>query len=290
MPAASPAPHIAFGGEPIRRDVLLARLDTHRAAGTLLRAGARWTGTEGTPAGCIAGDDDPMVFVRVTGFPAALGLLLDFVCARSCEDAAAAAALAAGWLSRATPGADLSGVPGRIMLAFLGEAVPPDEPEVEAAREAVAALHRRAAGDPCDRAAWRRARALAVAATDAARGPAGQRIGRLVEAAAWDPLTSPSCLQDAASAWCEVRAHDAAAATGWTAADDEAVERCFQACRGESLAAGERPETFAFPPRFQAREPALARRFVAQLEAANAAYPRAVAKVGQLCADHLAAA
>jgi|GEM_PF-6649307 len=294
----STSSHLAFGGDETRRDILLARLDEHRAAGTITPSGPSWTGTGGTPAACIAGSNDPADFARATGFPPSLMPLLDFLCPRCGDversaDAGEAADLARAWLMGVTPGADLTNLPGLILCALLNEAAAHagDEPGVIAARDRIMALHRATmAGERPGAAAWRAARAAAVAATDTAREPAGQRFGRLVEAAAWDPATSSSILQEVVMAWLEIQAHAAAAATGWTAADDAAVERCFQACRSESLEAGEQPEAFAFPPRFHAREPDLARRFDTQLAAANAAYFQAVHALAQRCLDHLAAA
>ncbi|WP_267427485.1 hypothetical protein [Methylobacterium sp. GC_Met_2] len=291
-------PCLAFGGDAARKSALLARLDEHRDAGTVTPSGPSWTGVGGTPAGCIAGSNDPADFARATGFPSSLMPLLDFLCPRCGDEergsnAGEAADLARAMLMGVTPGADLTNVPGLILCALLDEASAHagDEPEIIAARDRIEALHRAAlAGHRPGATAWRAARAAAVTATDAAREPAGQRFGRLVEAVAWDPAASSSILQEVAMAWLEIEAHAASAATGWTAADDAAVERCFQACRSESLAAGGQPEAFAFPPLFHAREPELARRFAMQLAAANAAYFQAVRDLARRCLDYLAAA
>ena len=289
---------LAFGGDAARQSALLARLGEHLDAGTIVPSGPSWTGTGGTPAGCIAGANDPADFARATGFPPSLMPLLDFLCARAGdekrgEDAGEAADLARAWLTGVTPGAELTNVPGLILCALLDDAGRDvaNAPDVIAARNRIDALHRAAmTRDRPEAAAWRSARAAAVAATDAAREPAGQRFGRLVEAAAWDLVTSPSILLQVAVVWLEIRSHAASAATGWTEADEAAVKSCFQACRSECLEAGMKPEEFVFPPLFRAREPELARRFETQLAAANAAYFQAVHDLAQRCLDLLAAA
>ena len=108
--------HLAFGGDETRRAVLLARLDEHRDAGTVTPSGPSWTGTGGTPAGCIAGSNDPADFARATGFPPSLMPLLDFLCPRCGDversaDAGEAADLARAWLTGVAPGANLTNLP-----------------------------------------------------------------------------------------------------------------------------------------------------------------------------------
>lgn len=283
---------LAFGGDARLQSALLDRLDAHRDAGTIDPAGPSWTGTGGTPAGCIAASSDPAVFADATGFPAPFMPLLDFLCARSREPRSAVTR-ARAWLTQVRPGADLAGVPSRLVCALLETDVPADEREADlaAVQMQVSALHRRMAeGDRPEPAAWRAARAAAVVATDGARGPVGRRHGRLAETAAWDPLTASTVLRETAAAWLEIRTAGAAAATDWSEADGAAMERCFQLCRSAYLDTGGPPDGFFFPPLFRARDPHLADRFEARLAAANAASRQAVEALADLCLTHLAAA
>ena len=267
---------IAYAGDSSTRTSLLARLAAHFEAGTIDLKGPRWTGLGGTPAGCIGASADLKGFEAATGYPACLGALLDFLCLQL-EEPGAVKAAAMDWLSRATPGADLSGVPSAILLAVMAEPLestefPQQAPQVAEAIRQVSGLHRRvAAGAAVPRADWTATRNAAVLATNAAQG-LGRAWGELAEAAAWDPLSSRNILAEVAARWGNARGALASAETGWVRRDQAAVEACYARFQAETEARGETIERTNFPPYFAAHEPELHQRFLVQLERSNAAH------------------
>lgn len=287
--------YVAFANDAGIQSALLARLDTYLANGTVSDAGVRRTGSAGPPSGCIASHAGPGAFESTTGYPAGLAFLLDYLFARTIHPGDAAR-LAVDWFGRTTPGSDLDGVPGRLLVfmlsSTLARAEPTmDAPDVAASLHELLELHHQAiAGTPLDRAGWSIVRAKAIAGTDAARTPLGRACGRMAEAAAWDPLISRSTLADVGAHWCEVGGQIASAATGWTAQDDAAFHECTEVFRNEIMRSDTSLHTTDFPPFFEARQPDLHARFITQLERTNAAFTAAVGELARASLDCLAEA
>lgn len=143
------------------------------------------------------------------------------------------------------------------------------QPWPEAARDTLEALVDAHRSGMADAARWRKLRRDAVALGDHADREI-RALGAVAEAAAWPLGTSIAGLTELMRAVCHLRAQRASVGTGWTAeAEAEATETLNGIAKGDGTKAPERHE---IPALFEAVHPALARRFVAQLNASNAAF------------------
>ncbi|OAN63907.1 hypothetical protein [Sphingomonas sp. TDK1] len=176
---------------------------------------------------------------------------------------AMAALLPAVKLDASTPVGDDADV---ALLAWMLEATRPWPAQAEATLQALLDAHRGGQADP---AAWRGLRRAAVTLGDEG-DPHLTALGRVAEAAAWPLGNSASALVELLRAICQLRAFQASRASGWTTRDQEEAETILN---GIADGDGTRvPERHEIPGLFQVSHPALAKRFVAQLEASNQAY------------------
>lgn len=143
------------------------------------------------------------------------------------------------------------------------------QPWPDATQTTLAALIDAHRSGTTDAATWRGLRHDAVAMGSAA-DPEVKLLGGVAEAAAWPLDDSIAGLVELMRAVCQLRAWRGSQRTGWTAEEDmQAIGILDGIAKGDGTNV---PEREAIPALFEAAHPALARRFVAQLNAANAAF------------------
>lgn len=132
--------------------------------------------------------------------------------------------------------------------------------------ESLLEAHRDSVDDP---ALWRRLRRDAVQLSDS-EDRVVSLLGKVAEAAAWPLRASEAGLIEVLTALCQLKGWRAAAATGWTQADEgEAIGMLTLIGAGDG---GVAPTRDQIPSLFAEAHPKLERRFTAQLQASNAAF------------------
>ncbi|KQN00086.1 hypothetical protein [Sphingomonas sp. Leaf25] len=194
----------AFGGDPNVKAALLARIDRHVADGTMTFGDSAWTGDGGSALGVSIAGIDPATYAAAFGYPLPLAALLDPL-ARDLSEAGDAPAFVRSWVSTVTPGADLSGVPTRLMLYML------DDPRLRGIDDALAdrlvGLHcRDLDGSPGDRGEWSSVRRSILAAKQDADPRATAFVVGLWEVAAWPAARGRSTLVATFNAWRQLQA------------------------------------------------------------------------------------
>lgn len=127
-----------------------------------------------------------------------------------------------------------------------------------------------------DSALWRGLRRAAVTLGNDADAQV-RAYGHVAEAAAWPLATSQAGLVEIMDAICQLRAKQAAAATGWTEQDEQDANTILSAiAEGDGTT---QPERHEIPALFTAQDPVLEKRFSISLTAANAAFSRFRAEV-----------
>ena len=260
MTVAGSVSTIAFHGDPAIRAEMKARLARAGAEGTLLVGPTAWDGRQGTMAGLLGeGEGDGKAFAAATGIPAGVGDLFDLLLQSVGRTPATAAAIAQGWIDALPVGADTSVLPGLIVLRMLTD---PAFGDLDAVRHDVVRLHERVArGLRTERKDWAAVRAAAVAAADAAGDP----VLAMTEAAAWSPLTSRTVLTDTFHGWLDARVARAPGGD-WDAAREARAQATLEAIAGEHQEVLDRGDRVDFPTLFAARDPELARGFVANID------------------------
>ena len=143
------------------------------------------------------------------------------------------------------------------------------QPWPDAARATLQTLVDAHRSGTTDAAMWRGLRRDAVA-MGAAADPEVKLLGSVAEAAAWPLDASIAGLVELMRAVCQLRAWRGSLRTGWTAEEEmQAISILDGIAQGDGTTVPERQE---IPGLFEAAHPALARRFVAQLNASNAAF------------------
>lgn len=224
----------AFHGSPALRDAALGRLANHVEQGELVAGIFQWTGTAGSLAACLIDGNDPQRWVDQLGLPNWLAPAIDTV-AGSLPPARGLIKVRA-MLQAIAPGSDLercgSRMIGQVLDQAVGTLIDPPLPEAGAmALQQVGELHRRCvAGDTVGTSAWRQARKAAMAATDAVLEQPGLHAAiRCIEAAAWDPATSPSAVSEVLRAWMALESLKADAEYGWTRAHNDHIQALLDA-------------------------------------------------------------
>lgn len=211
---------VAFHGNAQLKEETLARLRKHVADGRFF-----WNDPDGYDKGAsiitcaTEGVDDPQAFAEKLGYPVGLAIALNEI-VNSFSNLEELASFCDAWLARTLPGADLSRViPGTLVAILDDEAlrgVTVGYPAIDAAREAVLALHRRALdGDTVERAEWKAARAAALAASEGSTDITARDVGAVAEAAAW-PSTMRTVLVDTIVAIMRHDVREQLAGIGWT--------------------------------------------------------------------------
>ncbi|MEG3092720.1 hypothetical protein [Sphingomonas sp. PB1R3] len=127
-----------------------------------------------------------------------------------------------------------------------------------------------------DRALWRTLRRAAVTLGNDADAQV-RAYGQVAEAAAWPLGTAQAGLIEIMHAICQLRAKQAAAATGWTEQDEQEANTVLSTiAEGDGTA---RPARDQIPELFMIQDPVLEKRFSISLTAANAAFSRFRAEV-----------
>jgi len=127
-----------------------------------------------------------------------------------------------------------------------------------------------------DRALWRTLRRAAVTLGNDADALV-RAYGQVAEAAAWPLGTAQAGLIEIMHAICQLRAKQAAAATGWTEQDEQEANTVLSTiAEGDGTA---RPARDQIPELFMIQDPVLEKRFSISLTAANAAFSRFRAEV-----------
>jgi hypothetical protein len=217
----------AFLNKQSHKDEVLARLHHHEARGLLVPGGARWNGDSGTVVGCILQSDDLALWESEQGLPRWLALLLDglgnAVPAHQVEE------MAARTLEAVPLGADLQSMGSAMLLYFLvdstgGLALVAQEAGLEDLLQEIAEAHRLCvAGTAPDAEQWSGLRKRALQRSDALlSGAVAHAVGLCLEAACWDPKSSPATVIDTWRCWMNVREMQAARDIGWVAEIDHA--------------------------------------------------------------------
>ncbi|CAI1201056.1 S9 family peptidase [Serratia ficaria] len=228
----------SFQNDPQVYAVALKRLTAYVEARNVVKGSLHWDGSRGSIAGCLIESADDAQWESLLGLPRWFAYLLDQAISNlNVPDALEESRLLLG----AIPvGKDISAAGYDTIAALLDEVTVHDSPDaaLSKALERVRTLHlSRAHGGEASADDWKKARRAALAASDAlpslpenprAAAPALRRqhaIGGMIEAAAWDPLRSPTAAAEVLRHWLALQALNINHDFGWTPADDEKAER-----------------------------------------------------------------
>ncbi|NML93973.1 hypothetical protein [Novosphingobium olei] len=277
----------AYLAAPERKAAVLARLEEALAAGRVLFDTGIWNAPKGSPAAVVAQDADLRSFEAFTGFPAAIGGLVDLVALYLSNAPEQRDTFLMRFFSAVRPGAALDRAAAQILVAMH------DDPAMTAAAgddaEAAALLARSraahgdaAAGQDVPRAVWSALRGDAMQLAEQRTGPV---MGALdfIERTAWPLARSRSVLSEGLGIVIGLVASLAVRQSGWTAADQRKVDDTLHAIEAEAMARGEAQPNY--PAILSAREPALEARFREQIELQSRCY----AATTQVWADRLVA-
>ena len=227
----------AFRNDPQVRAAALQRLAAHVEARNVVRGALHWDGAQGSVAGCLIESADAAQWESLLGLPRWFAYLLD--AATSSLKVPNALEETGVLLGAISLGTDISAAGYGAIVALLDDVAAHETPDgaLCQAFEQMRSLHlRRAHGGEATADEWKKARRAALAASDAlplspenTRGadPALLRqhaIGSVIEAAAWDPLRSPTAAAEVMRHWLALKALDINHDFGWTSADDEITE------------------------------------------------------------------
>ena len=174
------------------------------------------------------------------------------------------------------PPADASWARAADETRLMGWMLAATRPWPEAAATTMRALSEAHRVDAADEALWRRLRREAVELADSPDRTLGL-LGQVAEAAAWPVASSNAGLTEVMGALCQLKSWRAAAATGWTEADDVETIGILTAISGGQ--GGVAPTRDEIPGLFAAAHPQLERRFTAQLKASNMAFTSCRAEI-----------
>jgi hypothetical protein len=174
------------------------------------------------------------------------------------------------------PGATAPGEPpatqGLPVLRWLLGRCAPAQGAAAALIASVTALHdRTAAGETIEPGTWRALRLTILDVVDTAEGEQ-RALAQVAEAAAWPIEGASSLLVDVFSAVVTLLHLRRNTELGWTRADQQSAEEHLRAIHDELSQEGTPVDRRRIPVLFSARQPELERRFVEQLNAANATY------------------
>ncbi len=207
----------AFLNQSNVRDAALQRLSACAEAKQLTAGALFWSGGKGSVAGALVASADTADWQQRLGLAPWLAYALD--AATNGLPANKAVAATDAVLNTVAPGADTSRLGSQVVGSLLAGL--PAEAGLDAARSELQALHQRAAaGDTPSGAEWRAARKRATTAADGLTGEMAKALGACVEAAAWNPETSATCVGDVLRLWVNSEATKAAVDFGWSAEDD----------------------------------------------------------------------
>jgi hypothetical protein len=273
----------AFHGDPATKTRLMDQITRHAQNGTLVPGATFWDGSRGSPLGILTQGGDAAGLADVCGYPLALAGLLDPWTAVM-TDPDSACGFAREWVERAEPGADLSNVPTRIVLAVL-DRVTPDEQTAAIAHALKGLHHADLAGTSARRSEWAALRQQILAVQDNAPETASPLI-ELYEMASWPARSSHSILSSLGRAWCNLV--ELEPTPDWSEEDRARADALLKQLWGESSAQREAGDDISYPKLFAGRDPDLAARFEANLRDVNQRYETRMCLFGQLALDGIA--
>ncbi|WP_409161721.1 S9 family peptidase [Pectobacterium sp. B2J-2] len=227
----------AFQNDPQVHSAALQRLAAHVEAHNVVKGSLHWDGAQGSIAGCLIESADASQWESLLGLPRWFAYLLDTAThSLKVPNALEETRVLLGAIA---VGEDIT-TAGYDMIAALLDEITANETLDTALRQAfelVRMLHlHRAHGGEVSADEWKKARRATLAASDALPLlPENQRIadlalrrqhaiGGMIEAAAWDPLRSPTAAAEVLRHWLALQALNINHDFGWTSADDEKTE------------------------------------------------------------------
>lgn len=216
----------AFNGKPEVRASALERLNERFRAGTLTPGAMFFNGKLATPAAALIDSGDPHVWQDRLGLGQWLAFAIDYSTARFSGEKVVA--LVSELLEGIPLGRDTRRLGSQVVNEVLASVVNELKQSGErvlpllAACEKIRGLHAELAGGSTPSAAtWRAARKDATQATNDLADPLEKSLGACVEAAAWDPIQSPTTVGDVLRLRGQVPAEHVNKLFGWTDEDDK---------------------------------------------------------------------
>lgn len=214
----------AFHGDPAVRHDALDRLGSHMERKARIAGAFQWDGDKGTIAACLIDSDDKREWETRLGLAPWLAFALDAVTTNFATPRAVDAASAL--LKKIPLGADTQAGASRSILLLLEDlttAEPLERPLANVLASAREIHTRLIGGDDAEPSQWRRLRRLAVDASEVV--PAQDGAGRVIEAAAWSPLGSPTAVGEVLRHAIHAAAARMHQGSDWTAADEDRVKQ-----------------------------------------------------------------
>lgn len=231
----------AFNAQSAIREGALERLTNHAKAKHLQNGALLWDGEKGSVAGCLVEHSDPAEWEARLGLARWMAYAIDTVTGRLGPERALEEVTAL--LHAIQVGCD-TGAMGNLLICKLLEKVTilhaPEGPMKNALVSIVGLHQRRLRGEGVAAAEWKQARRAATDATDAllqspveggdAEHDSGRVsvVGAAIEAAAWDPLLSPTAVSEVLRQWLNLEGMKADEEFGWTPEDDTLIRNALE--------------------------------------------------------------
>lgn len=246
----------AFNGDPKVRAAAIDHLTRALNARKITEGSLAWNGHEGSLAGALAQTADADAWQRQLGLPKWMANALDAVMQAFGDHDALQETIEV--LGSIKPGQRLEAAGSTFVCRLLAEVAKDIHQQSAVANsivEIVKLHYLRIQGEPVQSSAWRRARTVACRATDseAPAEPDGSRpltpekaklreVGMIAEAAAWDPLNSPSSMSDVLRHWIILQSLKSDEQLGWTQDDHAQVHEHLKEMH-ETYLAGKAPSS-----------------------------------------------
>lgn len=220
----------AFHGKPEVRTAALARLEARAKARQLTPGALFFTGGLATPAAALIDSSDAQVWEAELGLAQWMAYAIDYTTPRF--SAERIVAFVSELLQAVPLGSDSCQLANRVMIEVVASIEVQLASGSEQTRPLIAAcsqiknLHAQMldGGMPTP-AAWRVARKAAVEATNGISDPLEKSLGACIEAAAWNPLQSPTTVGDVLRLRGQLPAEHVSQLFGWTDEDDQRTRR-----------------------------------------------------------------
>lgn len=283
----------AFPEGPAQKQAAIDRLAQAEAIGSF---GADAGEASASFIECLAGVKDAKRAEQATGIAGGLILLADERVTSSFDDPAGALAFARSWIDAVGVGADLSDVPGQLILWLFdevsssgllssGDALPSAFIEIRALN--IRAMN----GESVSRADWSKARDAAIAHNDGGVGDTDHMLLRFAEAMAWPPATARTTLMEGVRVFADICGSVAQAKSDTTDEQRASTQKLMEELFEETAAAREAdPNNYYFPDIFAERHPEVSARFVRDLNLGNGAYSSAFQRSAARSIDLIRAA
>lgn len=239
---------LAFNQDAAIRTAAIERLKRVAAAGKFTGGVLAWNGEEGSMAGALAETDDAQAWQDRLGLPRWFAYALDTI--TQPLGVPEAIVQTSAILGAVAVGRDMAPMGSVLMCMLLNEVAAAAQPEgalAEALSDILVLHHRRMRDDLVTPADWRKARSAAGRAvsgptSDSANGSDGGddeeflplaqarvlAVGHAIEAAAWDPMNSPSSVSDVLRQWLKLEGLKSDEEFGWTDQDNVFIRAQLQ--------------------------------------------------------------